>query len=200
MVTIMGFFLIGAAFAIVISSAQKNAEQGSQLLKELGDKWGLEYHPSATLGCPELKGTYKSHPILFQVWPSKGDGGSPARKRLVVSFEVPFDGIIRVCRKDGVSHLDMVGTKPLRTGDRAFDSKFITSATDHELTRTVLTQELRKALTQIHETEVCISSDQVRIYGEGSAVTEEEVSQWLETAIQIGERMQAVLVGESGQA
>ncbi|MFQ5905047.1 MAG: hypothetical protein ACE5JA_00580 [bacterium] len=193
----MGIFLIGAAFAVLISSVQKSAAQGSQLLKELGNKWGLEYQPSPTLGCPELKGIYKSHHILFQIWPSKAKGDSPVRKRLVVSIEVAFDGIIRICRRNGVSHMDMVGTKPLKTGDPMFDAKFLTSATDHELTRSVLTQEVRGCLTQIQETEVCISSNQVRIYGEGPAITETEVNQWLETAIRIGDRMQVILGGES---
>jgi hypothetical protein len=61
------------------------------------------------------------------------------------------------------------------------------------LTKSLLNGEIREALTEIQETEVCISSNQVRIYGEGDVVTEKELARWLEAAIQIGQRMKSVV-------
>jgi hypothetical protein len=189
----LSLILLGAGAALVIGSTGRTVTQAGELLKELGNKWGLEYQPSRSLGLPELRGIYRSHHILFQVWPTSRRGKSAERKRLVVSVQVPFEGIIRISRRNGRSHMDILGTKPVKTGDAAFDTKFLTSATDQELTKSLLNGEIREALADIRETEVCISSNQVRIYGEGDVVTEQELARWLETAIQIGQRMQSIL-------
>jgi hypothetical protein len=189
----LSLILLGAGAALVIGSTGRTVTQAGELLKELGNKWGLEYQPSRSLGLPELRGIYRSHHILFQVWPTSRRGQSAERKRLVVSVQVPFEGIIRICRRNGRSYMDILGTKPVKTGDAAFDTKFLTSATDQELTRSLLNGEIREALADIRETEVCISSNQVRIYGEGDVVTEQELARWLDTAIQIGQRMQSIL-------
>ena len=189
----LSLVLLGAGAAWVIGASGRAVAQAGDLLKELGNKWGLQYQPSPNLGLPELRGIYRSHHILFQVWPTSRRGRSTERKRLVVSVQVAFDGIIRVCRRNGKSHMDILGTKPVKTGDVAFDTKFITSATDENLTRSLLNGKIREALASIQETEVCISSNQVRIYGEGDAVTEKELTRWLDTAIQIGHRMRSVV-------
>jgi hypothetical protein len=189
----LSLVLLGAGAAWVIGSSGRTVAQAGELLKELGNKWGLEYQPSPNLGLPELRGIYRSHHILFQVWPTTRRGRSTERKRLVVSIQVPFDGIIRICRRNGDSHMDILGTQPVRTGDATFDSRFLTSATDQKLTKSLLNGEIREALTEIQETEVCISSNQVRIYGEGDVVTEKELARWLEAAIQIGQRMKSVV-------
>jgi hypothetical protein len=185
--------LLGAGAAWVIGSSGRTVTQAGELLKELGNKWGLQYQPSPTLGLPELRGIYRSHHILFQIWPTTRKGRSTERKRLVVSVQVPFEGIIRICRRNGDSHMDILGTKPVKTGDPTFDSRFLTSATNQELTRSLLNGEIREALSEIQETEVCISSNQVRIYGEGDVVTERELARWLDAAIRIGQRMESVL-------
>lgn len=193
MFVILSLILLGAGAGLVIGSTSRTVTQAGELLKELGTKWGLEYQPSRSLGLPELRGIYRSHHILFQVWPTSRKGQSAERKRLVVSVQVPFEGIIRICRRNGRTHMDILGTKPVKTGDISFDSKFLTSATDQELTRSLLNGEIREALADIRETEVCISSNQVRIYGEGDVVTEQELARWLDTAIQIGHRMKSIL-------
>lgn len=193
MFALLSLIFLGAAAGLVIGSSQRTVTQAGELLRDLGNKWGLEYQPSRSLGLPELRGIYRSHHILFQVWPTSRKGQSSERKRLVVSIQVPFEGIIRICRRNGRSHMDILGTKPVKTGDVSFDSKFLTSATDQDLTKSLLNGEIREALSEIRETEVCISSNQVRIYGEGDIVTEQELARWLDTAIRIGQRMKSVI-------
>jgi hypothetical protein len=191
MFTILSLFAFGAA-AFVVGSVRRTEEQAEDLLRELGTKWGLQYQPSPSLGLPELRGIYRSHHVLFQVWPTKTKGRVTERRRLVVSTGSPFEGIIRICRRNGRSHMDILGTKPVKTGDSQFDAKFLTSTTDQDLTRSLLTGDIREALDEIQETEVCISSNQVRIYGEGDTVTEQELDRWLDTAIRIGEKIKSL--------
>jgi hypothetical protein len=191
MFTMLSLVAFGAA-AFVVGSVRRTEEQAEDLLRELGTKWGLEYQPSPSLGLPELRGIYKSHHVLFQVWPTKTKGRATERRRLVVSTGIPFEGIIRICRRNGRSHMDILGTKPVKTGDSQFDAKFLTSTTDQDLTRSLLTGDIREALDEIQETEVCISSNQVRIYGEGDTVTEQELDRWLDAAIRIGEKIKSL--------
>jgi hypothetical protein len=197
MFTIASLLVFGVGLAIVIGSANRSAERTTQLLRELGNKWGLEYEPSSTFGCPQLRGVYRSHHVLFQVWPCADERKIEERKRLIVGLDVPFDGMIRICRKNGSFHLDVLGMKPFKTGDSGFDSEFLVSTTHKELTKVLLSEAVRRALSVIHYNEVCISSNQVRIYGTGSSVDESELARWVEAATEIDGRMKEILDSET---